>query len=175
MSLSERLKETRKKLGLSQVELARLVDVSQPTIANWERGGHTPRPDALQRIASALQSDPIWLLSGEMPAWKNPAHMHLAKPIQHIPVYGWPLDATDPTLSQPKRYITVADDVTDIFGLHAHVDTGFPHGSILIFSSSARSCPGRFLCQTDNGYELRDYTLPVDDIFARLVYSVVPH
>lgn len=175
MSLAHRLKTTRKKHGLSQSELAKQVDVSQPTIANWERGGHIPRPDALGRIAKALGTDPAWLLSGEMPAQSNPAHQHLAKPIHHIPVYEWPMDETDPTLTQPARYMAVAADVTNLFALDAHFSTGFPEGSILIFTKKEESSWGRFLTIGKNGYILtKEGSLP-ENVFARLVYSVVPH
>lgn len=175
MSLALRLKTTRKKLGLSQAELARQVNVSQPTIANWERGGHIPRQDALGRIASALGTDPAWLVSGEMPADINPAHMHLAKPIHHIPVYEWPLELTDPTTEQPSRYMAVAADVTGMFGLDADGSTPFPQGSILVFSRSDKRAPGQFLTRGHTRYDLVERDSVVDDVFARLVYSVVPH
>ena len=175
MDLARRLKERRKKLGLSQAELAEKIDVSQPTIANWERGGHVPRHDALNRIASALDTDPSWLISGELPAWKNPAHMHLAKPIHHIPVFEWPVGTEDPTETQPARYITVAEKVTNIFALSADSVPGFPKGSTLIFSRRAKELPGRYLCRGSSGFELKECSTLGDDIFARLIYSVVPH
>ncbi|MEL6688662.1 MAG: helix-turn-helix transcriptional regulator [Pseudomonadota bacterium] len=175
MDLARRLKDRRKKMGLSQAELAHKIDVSQPTIANWERGGHTPRQDALQRIAAALDTDPSWLLSGELPAWKNPAHMHLAKPIHHIPVYEWPIGTTNPIGSQPYRYIAIAADVTDVFALSANETTGFPNGTVLIFSKTKADMPGQFLCRTADGFSLEKCTSFRDNVFARLVYSVVPH
>lgn len=175
MSLAHRLKTTRKKYGLSQTELAQKVEVSQPTIANWERGGHIPRPDALARIADVLETDPAWLVSGEMPARNNPAHQHLAKPIHHIPVYDWPLGEKDPTDTQPVRYIAVATGDTDIFALDAHSSSGFIDGSTLIFSRSNATIPGRFLVKTEEGYNFIDETSLSDNIFARLVYSIVPH
>ncbi|WP_298912847.1 helix-turn-helix transcriptional regulator [uncultured Algimonas sp.] len=175
MSLAKRLKDTRKKHGLSQSELAKQVEVSQPSIANWERGGHTPRRDALDRIAKALDTDPTWLLSGEMPASRNPAHQHLAKPIHHIAVYDWPSGPTDPRQGQPVRYLAVAGDTTDLFALNAVPETGFPEGSFLIFSATERRLPGQFLAKTRTGCDLSERTLFGDDILARLVYSVVPH
>ncbi|MGB3455379.1 MAG: helix-turn-helix transcriptional regulator [Litorimonas sp.] len=175
MTLAKRIKDTRKKHGLSQSELAKKVSVSQPTIANWERGGHTPRPDALSRIAKALGTDPSWLLSGELPAWKNPAHQHLAKPIHHIPVHEWPMGHTDPTTTQPMRYMAVAANVQDVFALSAGNDTPFPAGSVLIFSRVADAVPGRFLVRTADGLSLEERASFDDDVFARLIYSVVPH
>ena len=175
MDLARRLKERRKKLGLSQAELAEKVDVSQPTIANWERGGHVPRQEALNRIASVLDTDPSWLLAGELPAWKNPAHMHLAKPIHHIPVYEWPVGTKDPTETQPARYITVAENVTNIFALSAVSSSGFPAGTTLVFSKSNTDVPGRFLCMGANEFSLKECSTLGDNIFARLIYSIVPH
>ncbi|GLQ19169.1 helix-turn-helix domain-containing protein [Algimonas porphyrae] len=175
MTLATRLKSTRKKYGLSQSELAKQVDVSQPTIANWERGGHIPRPDALSRIARALGTEPAWLLSGEMPAQSNPAHQHLAKPIHHIPVYEWPIDTTDPVTTQPVRYMSVAADVSNMFALDANEACGFPEGAILIFSKTDRTMPGQFLIYGKQCPELVEASSLRDNVFARLVYSVVPH
>ena len=175
MSLATRLKTSRKKHGLSQTELARKVEVSQPTIANWERGGHIPRPDALQRIADALGTDPAWLVSGEMPARSNPAHQHLAKPIHHISVHEWPHDHADPSQAQPVRYMAVAADTTHLFALESIPSTNFPDGSILVFSKTNKNMPGRYLMRTREGFELSETNLLTEDVFARLVYSVVPH
>lgn len=175
MSLAIRLKTTRKKHGLSQSELAKLVDVSQPTIANWERGGHIPRPDALSRIADALSIDTTWLLSGEMPARRDPVHQYLAKSINHIAVYEWPLGTTDPTETQPTRYVAMAADVTHLFALEAHFSSDFPEGTTLIFSRSDETAPGQFLVKTAQGFDFKKETSLVDNVFARLIYSVVPH
>jgi transcriptional regulator with XRE-family HTH domain len=175
MSLALRLKTTRKKHGLSQSELANLVDVSQPTIANWERGGHIPRPDALSRIAAVLSIDTTWLLSGELPARHDPANQYLAKPIRHIPVYDWPQGTSLPTETQPTRYVAMATDEIDLFALEAHVSTGFRNGTTLIFSRSDMTSPGRFLVTTAQGIDFTEDTSLVDNIFARLIYAVVPH
>lgn len=175
MSLAHRLKSTRKKHGLSQTELAKLVDVSQPTIANWERGGHVPRPDALSRIADVLKSDTTWLLSGEMPARQDPANQYLAQSISHIPVYDWPLTQTDPTETQPTRYVPMTTIEGQIFALESHVFSGFPAGATLVFSRSDTKPFGRYLINTPQGFEITDETSRVDNVFARLIYSVVPH
>ena len=174
MSLSLRLKSTRKKRGLSQTALASMVQVSQPTVANWEKGGHIPRQDTLKRIATALQTDPSWLLSGELPADQNPAHQHLAKPLHHVPVYEWPWNSSDPTTGQPARYITIAMDASHVFALDADPSTGFPTGAVLLFQRGNTSCPGTFLVNTPEGYILREQD-SLNDVFARLIYSVVPH
>ena len=175
MSLALRLKTTRKKHGLSQTELAERVDVSQPTIANWERGGHVPRPDALARIAETLGIDTTWLLSGELPARHDPANQYLAQPIRHIAVYDWPLGTKDPTEAAPIRFIPLTTDHTGLFALDAHISTGFPTGTTLIFARPDADVPALFLATTAQGFVLTDDPLLVDNIFARLIYSIVQH
>ena len=44
------LKKLRNRLGISQTELATLVNVSQPAVASWEQGRAKPRPDARAAI-----------------------------------------------------------------------------------------------------------------------------
>ena len=40
--------------GMTQVELARRVGVSQSQIADWERGAHVPSARSIERLAVAL-------------------------------------------------------------------------------------------------------------------------
>ena len=49
-----RLKETRKSLGLSQYQLARLSGLAQSTISHIERGAYIPTIDSAYKIASVL-------------------------------------------------------------------------------------------------------------------------
>jgi transcriptional regulator with XRE-family HTH domain len=55
--IAERVAERRKELGLSQAQLAELVDTTQSAIARLESGGRPPRIDTLLRIANALGCD----------------------------------------------------------------------------------------------------------------------
>ena len=49
-----RLKEVRKRLGLSQYQLARLSGLAQSTISHIERGAYIPTIDSAYKIAAAL-------------------------------------------------------------------------------------------------------------------------
>lgn len=64
MSLSERLKLPRKQAGMTQVQLAELVGVSQPVITDLE-AGKASGSSHIVKIASALGVDPHWLDSGQ--------------------------------------------------------------------------------------------------------------
>lgn len=54
MEFSERLKKLRKDTGLTQVEVANKLGISQPAYASWERGIKKPTQDNLIKIAQIL-------------------------------------------------------------------------------------------------------------------------
>lgn len=51
----------RKNLGLTQVELAELVDVDQSTIVRWESGGSIPQ-EKMVKMRSLFGCDIDWLI-----------------------------------------------------------------------------------------------------------------
>jgi transcriptional regulator with XRE-family HTH domain len=59
----EALKTYRERTGMSQAELARLCEVSQPTICDIENGKHSPSLDLLKRISKVTGLSPNKLLS----------------------------------------------------------------------------------------------------------------
>ncbi|KAF1306594.1 helix-turn-helix domain-containing protein [Streptococcus sanguinis] len=54
MGFSERLKESRKKARLTQVEIAEKLGISQPAYASWERGAKKPTQENLVKLAQVL-------------------------------------------------------------------------------------------------------------------------
>jgi ribosome-binding protein aMBF1 (putative translation factor) len=56
-AIADQVAERRKELGLSQADLADLVETTQSAIARLESGGRPPRIDTLLRIAVALDCD----------------------------------------------------------------------------------------------------------------------
>lgn len=54
MEFSERLKKLRKDAGLTQVDVADKLGISQPAYASWERGVKRPTQDNLVKIAQVL-------------------------------------------------------------------------------------------------------------------------
>jgi transcriptional regulator with XRE-family HTH domain len=90
MAVHKRLKRIRLEHNLSQSDFAQLANVSQPTIANWERGSHIPRRKKLESLAEQLHFDLLWLLSGDGDASRRLATPYLTQAIHHIPVYNWP-------------------------------------------------------------------------------------
>ena len=49
-----RIKEMRKDVGLSQTELAKVINVTQGAISQWEKGLAQPTADKLPELAKVL-------------------------------------------------------------------------------------------------------------------------
>ena len=62
MEFSERLKDLRKEAGLTQVDVAEKLGISQPAYASWERGVKKPTQDNLVKIAQILSVSVDYLL-----------------------------------------------------------------------------------------------------------------
>lgn len=62
-TLSDRLKQRRTELSLTQAQLAEMAGTKQQTIQQVE-SGVTKRPRFLVELAHALKCDPLWLLYG---------------------------------------------------------------------------------------------------------------
>ena len=63
MQFHERLKEYRKKCGLTQEELARKIHISRSAVAKWENGLGLPAEDSLDALAAFFEVDREELLA----------------------------------------------------------------------------------------------------------------
>ena len=70
-TLGQRIRRLRKKLGLSQEELAEKVNVHAVTVSKWETEEQTPKTLILKRLAAALKVSEEELLNGapEQDGW----------------------------------------------------------------------------------------------------------
>lgn len=59
---SERLKSLRLEADLTQAEVAKHFDISQPAYAQWENGIKKPKQDKLERIANFFHVSTDYLL-----------------------------------------------------------------------------------------------------------------
>lgn len=64
-SFAERLKELRKKAGLTQSGLAETIKLSIKTIQRWEQNERQPRMDEIKKLAQALNVTDDELLNGK--------------------------------------------------------------------------------------------------------------
>lgn len=72
MSLGERIIELRKLAGLSQLELARSMDVSRQAVSKWETDQTSPDASNLIRLAEILDSDIEYLTTGRRTFGRRP-------------------------------------------------------------------------------------------------------
>lgn len=56
-TVATRIIRARDKLGISDAELARRVDVTRSTVHDWIHGEHEPTLASLRKIAKALDCD----------------------------------------------------------------------------------------------------------------------
>ncbi|MCE9859827.1 helix-turn-helix domain-containing protein [Raoultella planticola] len=69
-TISQRLKNKREEMNLSQAQLAELVGMTQQSLQAIE-AGLTKRPRYIIELSSALKCDPHWLLYGEGSSQNN--------------------------------------------------------------------------------------------------------
>ncbi|EEQ4619095.1 helix-turn-helix domain-containing protein [Escherichia coli] len=67
-SIGARIKSARTKLGLTESDLARMIHTYSDPINDWECGIHEVPADQIVPLASALNCDLMWLLTGKSEA-----------------------------------------------------------------------------------------------------------
>jgi len=65
MTFGERLRETRKKRGISLTELAKRLNVAPITVSRWERDQREPDLETLQKLSEILDVSIDYLLGKE--------------------------------------------------------------------------------------------------------------
>ena len=66
MGIGSRIKEARERLGLTQVELGRIVGVTGSSITNYENNTSHPKEAILYKLLDALHVDANYLFQDEM-------------------------------------------------------------------------------------------------------------
>jgi len=73
--LGGRITQARKRAGLTQEKLAKMLDIAYPTLNKYEKGHRIPDAELLSRMAKLLHCNPGWLLTGEGPAERDGVDM----------------------------------------------------------------------------------------------------
>ena len=79
MSVGERITELRKERNMSQVQLAKAMDVSRQAVSKWENDTSAPDTIRLIQLADALDTDVEYLATGN--------HSKIKAAPQVVPVY----------------------------------------------------------------------------------------
>jgi len=64
-AIGARIREARKRAGLTQARLAELVFVASMSLKNWEAGRTNPGATSVIRLAAVLRVGVGWLLLGD--------------------------------------------------------------------------------------------------------------
>ncbi|MCV0731491.1 helix-turn-helix domain-containing protein [Escherichia coli] len=64
-SIGDRIRIARKKLGLTEADLARMIHTYSDPVSDWECGTCEVPADQIVPLASALNCDLMWLLTGK--------------------------------------------------------------------------------------------------------------
>ena len=72
MSLGERISELRKLSGMSQVDLARAMEVSRQAVSKWETDQSSPDASNLIRLSDILGTDIEYLTTGRRTYGRRP-------------------------------------------------------------------------------------------------------
>lgn len=67
LEIGRRIAAARKKLALSQHELAVRLTVTANAVTQWETGRAVPQAEKFQQLSRELQVTPEWLLTGDDP------------------------------------------------------------------------------------------------------------
>ena len=109
MSLSEKIKRIRSRLGLNQTEMAKKLGIHPQPLSRYERGELSPSAELLIHIAQRLNINPIWLLydTGDMFGQEPAAFDHTPPDgFTFVPLY-------DVKAAAGAGYINGTEDIKD--------------------------------------------------------------
>lgn len=84
--VGKRIQEVRKSRGLTQAELAQMLDLSTKYISNVECGFKTPKLNTFVSIANALQCDADMLLSDVLDVTTGQESSNISKALLALPI-----------------------------------------------------------------------------------------
>lgn len=158
MGLSNRLKERREQLGLTQSEVASLLGITPGAVGNYENGVSTPKADILFKVFDALKCDANYLFQDEMNERSQedaatPLEMeHLVKKYRDLDEHG--KEMVDFTLEKEtdriKKYGKLPDEPNKIIQ--------FPKRLISYYFKNASAGTGQLIVDNlpDKGIEIPD-------------------
>ena len=78
LTFGEKIKEARKHKGLTQRELAKLVDAAYNSISDWECNKNKPDANTIEKLCTTLEISPNYLMSKDSEAF-SPNEISLIK------------------------------------------------------------------------------------------------
>lgn len=79
MTFGERISDLRKAAGLSQGQLASLLQVSRQAVCKWENDQSSPDTLKLIKLADVLNTEVEYIVTGNKPVYEHPVVVNLIR------------------------------------------------------------------------------------------------
>ena len=181
MVVGEKIKEYRKKAGLTQKKLGEISGTSERTIQQYETGKRQPRLKQLKKIADALSLDTKMLIDDyeEIPELRNHAYgSRINSMIDQIKYYPFLFSEEERKELLSKMQICFKNgrkinDTDELYEYYCKTEFEFTHILLdLILKKCSRDTTSQILdllvlflsCKTDARYKIWEYAMDLSHI-----------
>lgn len=84
MTVGERIAALRREKKLSQGALADAVGVTRQAVSKWENGLSNPDTEKLMALAEVLDTEVLYLTSGEKPVYEHPVVVNVIEKVDRV-------------------------------------------------------------------------------------------
>lgn len=129
-----RIKELRKRLNITQVDLCKKLDISQGTLSGWENGKYEPDNKSLIKLSQIFGSTVDYLLGSDFSPVETVSRYVKIPVLGYVPA-GSPREAIEHVLAYEELDVQQFDMNFDYFGLKIKGDSMMPRiqdGDIVI-------------------------------------------
>jgi SOS-response transcriptional repressor LexA len=184
---SERIKELRKKHGLTQQKLGELIGVKKSSISQWENDEHSPSGDNLAQLSKVFGVSAHWLSTGKgspEPSNVEPAVIPQGSQVpilSYVQAGNWrEMCEQATTFDGNVEYVTASVDIGPCgFGLWLRGDSMLPQfkeGDLIIVDPDEAPQPGDYVVAKNGSNEatFKKYRPRGIDENGQEVFELVP-
>lgn len=166
-----RLKEARKAKGLTQVEVSKIIGISQNGYSDWETGKNRVDAVSLNKLADLYGVSVDYLLGGS----ETPTNAALRIPVLGSVPAGIPLEAIEDIIDWEEIPQSLASGGKEYFALQVEGDSMYPDylpGDIVIVQKTPVCASGDDCVVYVNGYDATLKQVKLDEKHGTL--TIVP-
>lgn len=166
-----RLKEARKAKGMTQVEVSKIIGISQNGYSDWETGKNRVDAVSLNKLADLYGVSVDYLLGGS----ETPTNTVLRIPVLGSVPAGIPLEAIEDIIDWEEIPQSLASGEKEYFALQVEGDSMYPDylpGDIVIVQKTPVCASGDDCVVYVNGYDATLKQVKLDEKHGTL--TIVP-